>query len=99
MLPIIFDGLDSPGVIIIPGNEDGNIIIVFEIMGYHIGSQLYIGAFLVGRNAGPVGINQASQSQLGIGYRVDSIEKSLLLFIKIGLLFLPYFSVIIIDSY
>jgi hypothetical protein len=95
---IVLDGLDGTGEIVIASHENSNIIIVFITVGYHIRGQLDIGAFFIGGNAGPVGIDQASQAQFSIRYGVNAGEESLLLLVKLGLLLLSHPGVVIIDS-
>ena len=81
MLAVVFHGLDGPGKIIIPGHEDSYIIIVLITVGDHIRSQLYIRAFFIRGDAGPVGIDQPSQAQFSVGDSVNPGEESLLLFV------------------
>ena len=63
VLTIIFYGLDRSGKIIIPGNEDGDIIIILVTMCNHIGGQLDIRAFFIRRDVRPLtGINETTKA-------------------------------------
>jgi hypothetical protein len=99
VLAVVLDSLDGPGEVVISGNQNAYVIIAFIAVGYHIGSQLDVGALFIRRDIGPVvSIDQASQTQFRIGYGVNSGKESLLLLVELGLLLLSHPGVIIIDS-
>ena len=80
MFAVILDGLERADVVVISGDQNGGVIIVFKAVRQKVGGKLDVNAFFVGRRRRPVVIDEVSQPQFGIGHGADSGEKRLLVF-------------------
>ena len=75
MLPVVLYRLEGADKIIIASYQDRHVIVALKAVRYHIGSQLDIDPLLIGRAVGPVVVNETSQAQLTVGYRIYAGEE------------------------
>ena len=64
VLAVVLDRLEGADIVVVPGDQDGGIIVVLEAVNEEVGRKLDIDPFLIGRGIRPVVIDKVTEAEL-----------------------------------